>query len=71
MEEVELQHWMRMACCRTIALGQQALQALVTSHSQKAAGQQSPLQVSRSYSLQVDPLMTPRGPDYVCGWFLL
>ena len=46
MEEVELQHWMRLACCRTMALAEQALQGLIKSHSQKPAGQHALIEVS-------------------------
>ena len=52
-EEVEVQHWMRLACCRTMALAQQALHGLVNSHSQKPAGQQAPIQVIQLANIAV------------------
>lgn len=45
MDETELQHWMRLACCRTLAVAQQAAQGLVQAHGSKPGGQQVPIQV--------------------------
>lgn len=46
MGEPELQHWMRMACCRTLATSAKAVRQLVQDHGQRPNGQQLPVQVS-------------------------
>ena len=45
-----LQHWMRLACCRTLAAAHQAAQGLVQAHGSKPGGQASPVQVLALYS---------------------
>ena len=45
MGEPELQHWMRLACCRTLVSVAQAAQRLVQDHGKKPDGQQVGVQV--------------------------
>ncbi len=46
MGEPELQHWVRLACCRTLATSAQAVQQLLQGHSQRPTGQKAPVQVN-------------------------
>ena len=45
MGEPEMQHWMRIACCRTLATAEEGVRRLVRSHGQRPTGQQLPVQV--------------------------
>lgn len=45
MGEPEAQHWVRKACCRSLATCAHSLQGLLQSHGQKAAGQTAAFQV--------------------------
>ncbi|KAL3153047.1 hypothetical protein ABBQ38_012071 [Trebouxia sp. C0009 RCD-2024] len=51
MGEPEAQHWMRMACCRSLATCAGSLQGLLQSHGQKAAGQTGAFQVRTEYGV--------------------
>ena len=45
MGEPEVQHWMRMASCRSLATGAESLQGLLQSHGQKANCQKASFEV--------------------------
>ena len=45
MGEPELQHWMHLTCCRTLATSAQAVQQLLQGHGQRPTGQKASVQV--------------------------
>lgn len=45
IDEPEAQHWMRMACCRSLATCADSVQGLLQNHGQKATGQTVAFQV--------------------------
>lgn len=51
MGEPELQHWMRLTCCRTLATSAQAVQQLLQRHGQRPTGQKAPVQVRTEYGV--------------------
>ena len=53
MGEPEVQHWMRMVCCRSLAICAGSLQDLLQTHAQKAKGQRAEFQVATAIHLVV------------------
>ncbi|KAL0026873.1 hypothetical protein WJX77_008203 [Trebouxia sp. C0004] len=51
MGEPELQHWMRLTCCRTLATSAQAVRQLLQGHGQRPAGQKASVQVRTEYGV--------------------
>ena len=46
MGEPELQHWMRLTCCRALATSAQAVRQLLQGHGQRPTGQKAAVQVN-------------------------
>ena len=52
MNEPEVQHWMRLACCRSLATCAGSMQGLLQTDGQKANGQKAQFQVTTLWGIQ-------------------